>query len=427
MTVTSTAARVDYTGTASSTYAYPFYILASTDLEVYISGALASLTVDYTVTGVGTSTGGNVVFVNSVSGLSITILRNAQLTQQTDYTPNDSFPAESTETALDRLTMIAQWLKEAARRTFKFAPTSSQQESPIADLVAGKFLQVNGAANGIVMADVTSSGSIGIPVSIAQGGTGATANPTAVNNLLTTSDSRTNTVVVTDTHYGSTSGTAAAGIGAGAKFQAKSADETPSDFGQIQFAASDVTAASEDTFFEVMLRVAGAALAVAYRFVSTTAFRSIFTHANTADRTYTLPDESGTFIEKIGGVDLTGQNAAIGSTLLYSVPSTGAGQYRVLWNAKVTTVAGTGSTLGPVTITYTDPDGVGQTVITPAYDNHSGTIASSDTGNDTLTLLCGLSLLLNCKASTNINYSIGYASNASGVMHYNLHIRIEKL
>src|SRR5712664_2704272 len=42
-------------------------------------------------------------------------------------------------------------------------------------------------------------------------------------------------------------------------------------------------------------------------------------------------------------VDLTAQTAAITTTTLYAVPASGAGQYRVGWNAKVTTVAGTSS------------------------------------------------------------------------------------
>ena len=102
--------------------------------------------------------------------------------------------------------------------------------------------------------------------------------------------SRTTTSSLPLTLRATTTGTPAAGIGTGVKFQAESADENPSDFGQIEFCATDVTAGSEDTYFDILTRVAGAALTKVWRFIATGAFKGIITHANTADRTYTFPD-----------------------------------------------------------------------------------------------------------------------------------------
>lgn len=109
-------------------------------------------------------------------------------------------------------------------------------------------------------------------------------------------DSRTNTVDVAFEVRSTTSGTPAAGIGTGILVTAESADENPSSFGQLEFAAADVTAGSEDTYLQVLLRVAGAALTSCYRFAATGAFNAIFTHANTAARTYTLQDSSDTLV-----------------------------------------------------------------------------------------------------------------------------------
>lgn len=125
-------------------------------------------------------------------------------------------------------------------------------------------------------------------------------------------------------------------------------------------------------------------------------------------------------------VDLTGQTAAIGTTTLYAVPASGAGQYRVSWNAKVTTAAGTSSTLGALTLVYTDPDGVVQT-LTCGAQTSAGAIATTTTTNTTAAVLIGLPLLLNCKASTNITYAMAYASNAAAAMNYNLHLKLEAL
>jgi len=110
--------------------------------------------------------------------------------------------------------------------------------------------------------------------------------------VIATQDSRTATVDAALTVRSTTSGTPAAGIGTGILFQAESADEAPSDFGQAEFGATDVTAGTEDTYFQVLLRVAGAALTACWRWAATGAFKAILTHANTADRTYTFPNAS---------------------------------------------------------------------------------------------------------------------------------------
>ena len=127
-------------------------------------------------------------------------------------------------------------------------------------------------------------------------------------------------------------------------------------------------------------------------------------------------------------VNLTAQTAAVGTTTLYAVPAS-AGQYRLSWNAKITTAATTGaatSTLGALTIVYTDPDGVAIT-LTSAAAIAAGTIATTSTANTTGTVLIGVPQLLNCKASTNVTYAFAYASNTSNEMVYNLHIVLERL
>jgi len=146
----------------------------------------------------------------------------------------------------------------------------------------------------------------------------------------------------------------------------------------------------------------------------------------------TIYSGTGTRVRYTGTVvttDLTAQTAAISTTTLYSVPALSAGQYRVGWNAKITTVASTGattSTLGALTIVYTDPDSTVQT-ITAAAQSAAGAIETSDTGNLTTTVLLGVPMVLNCKAGTNITYAMAYASNTAAQMAYNLHLRVEPM
>lgn len=113
-------------------------------------------------------------------------------------------------------------------------------------------------------------------------------------------DAINNAVTAVSTLRHTTTGAPTAGIGARLLFQGESLDESPSDFGAVDLVASDVTAGSEDTFLSILLRVAGRALDEKYRFQSTAGdgFTAIFSHAVTADRTYTLPD----FDTTLGGV-----------------------------------------------------------------------------------------------------------------------------
>jgi hypothetical protein len=64
---------------------------------------------NYTVTCAGSNTGGNVVFgVAPAAGNTVFIRRELPLTQEVDYVPNDPFPADTHEAALDKLTMLIQ-------------------------------------------------------------------------------------------------------------------------------------------------------------------------------------------------------------------------------------------------------------------------------------------------------------------------------
>ena len=113
-------------------------------------------------------------------------------------------------------------------------------------------------------------------------------------------DSRTATAATPLTVIATTTGTPATGIGTGILFQAESQDESPSDFGQLEFDASDVNSGTEDTYLQVLLRVAGAALTSCWRFAATGAFNGILTHANTAARTYTFPNHTGGVMVQAG-------------------------------------------------------------------------------------------------------------------------------
>lgn len=294
MTVSTTISRNDYTGGGGVTvFPYSFRIFQDSDLQVFVNSVQKVSGVDYTVSGIGNVTGGNVTFTVAPDGFPVALIRNVPATQLVQYVPNDSFPAETHEGALDKITAVAQQIIEKVGRALTLHPTSTLTGIQMDDLIAGKFLVVDSTGTKVTMGDVGTLGAIAIPVSAANGGTGQTSLGAARDALLASSDSRTATVAIGETIKVTTSGVPAAGIGVGSKYQAQSSAETPSDFGQIQFAASNVGSGTVATYCELLLRVAGAALTSVFQFVSSTLHRAIFKHANTADRIYLFPDVAG--------------------------------------------------------------------------------------------------------------------------------------
>lgn len=123
MTVPSTTSRVSYVGTGLVTvYPYTFRIFANTDLQVIrtdTTGASTTLvlTTDYTVSGVGSYSGGNVTLTTALpTDYTLTIRRAVPLTQNTDLRNQGAFFAEVHEDAFDRLTMQTQRINDDASR-----------------------------------------------------------------------------------------------------------------------------------------------------------------------------------------------------------------------------------------------------------------------------------------------------------------------
>ena len=128
MTVSSTTTKVSYTGNGStSVFAYTFKIFADAEVNVWVDSVLKTLTTHYTVSGAGAGDGGNITFTSGntpADTKSVVFSRNIARTQVTDYVENDSFPAETHEAALDKLTFIAQELDNVlSADIFRFAET----------------------------------------------------------------------------------------------------------------------------------------------------------------------------------------------------------------------------------------------------------------------------------------------------------------
>ena len=132
MTVSSSTNKASYNGNGSTTvFAYNFKIFDQDDLTVIIRSAtgtetVKTITTDYTVSGVGNDGGGNVTMGTApASGETITILREQDLVQELYLVPNDPFPANLMEDALDRLTFMVQQHDEELARSIKASKTNT--------------------------------------------------------------------------------------------------------------------------------------------------------------------------------------------------------------------------------------------------------------------------------------------------------------
>lgn len=204
MTYVDTTQRDEYTATSGQTvFAYTSRILVNTDLQVYDEGVLQALTTHYTVSGVGSAGGGNVTFVTGITlNNTVILLRNMGEDQNTDYTPSGPFQANDHETALDKLTMKSQDLREIVNRAIKFAVTSllndiDAPEGTSASDRGGKVWAWDSAGTGLellaatiidavsviaVKGDIVQGDASGDAAKLAIGGTGAI--PNVVSGLL---------------------------------------------------------------------------------------------------------------------------------------------------------------------------------------------------------------------------------------------------
>lgn len=135
MTVSSSTARADYTGNGVTVaFPVPFRFLEDGDIQVLRSNiadgtytvlTLNSLGADgFSLVGAGKPAGGTATVVTAPGNGTqrLTILRDVDATQLTDYIANDPFPAESHERALDKLTMLVQAQGEELGRALKLVP-----------------------------------------------------------------------------------------------------------------------------------------------------------------------------------------------------------------------------------------------------------------------------------------------------------------
>jgi hypothetical protein len=140
MSLSNANNRNDYVGNGSvDTYNYTFRIFDDDDIQVIVRDTddvetVLTKTTHYTVTGVGSASGGTIPLVNGAfdwidaegdlkSGYVITIRRIIPLVQETDIRNQGAFYPEIHEDQFDKLVMIDQQQQDDLDRSLKMATT----------------------------------------------------------------------------------------------------------------------------------------------------------------------------------------------------------------------------------------------------------------------------------------------------------------
>jgi hypothetical protein len=136
--------------TGGTVYTIPFYFLQDSDLTVYredaagdISGPL-TLTTDYTLTGAGSESGGELTTVATYSDGKLIVVRDVDYTQRLDLIQGDGFRPDTLEQELDRIVMQIQQLSRQVGVSFKLPDSdTSGANTDLPHPEAGKVLGWN--------------------------------------------------------------------------------------------------------------------------------------------------------------------------------------------------------------------------------------------------------------------------------------------
>lgn len=232
MSVSTSTSKVSHTlTTGSQALTVPFRFLANSHIKAIKAGDTPLTLVegtDYTLTGAGASSGTLTTIATTPNGLTagsvVVIKRNVPLTQETSYTYNGDFPSTVQEAVEDKLTMIAQQVKEQSDRALHFPEddtTSAELPSKVDRSNTVQGYDANGAP----------------AIYTATGGT----NTYRYQAITVAAAKATSYASFANNEQIFLSGYYAAGDGGGGPLYVDKADATTADNGGTVFVASDGT------------------------------------------------------------------------------------------------------------------------------------------------------------------------------------------
>lgn len=230
-------------------------------------------------------------------------------------------------------------------------------------------------------------------------------------------------------------GGATSGVGGNINIIAGAAQGGNSNGGNVNINSGNHTGSGVDGYIDIYSQSAGIGISDSTSptkiILSTDSnTKSVILDASliaTSNKTFTFPNQTGTFVVDVASVDLATQAAAITATTLFTPVITGF--YRISVYLQITRAASTSSVLGGaggVVLTYNDGDGNVAQTDTVSLMNAAGAIAISSATNTTATNLNG-TVVIYAKAGVAIQYAIGYTSVGVTSMQYSAHLRVEAI
>ena len=143
MTVLSELSKIAYIGSSSQTlYPIPFEYINTDDVKVSIYTSNNEFVENWTYSIQYVIEDGNVKILsgyNIDNTKKLLILRSVDLIQDNKYREGGDFPAKSTETSFDKLTMITQQLQETLDRCVKVEVLDNQTPEELLQTVYDKL------------------------------------------------------------------------------------------------------------------------------------------------------------------------------------------------------------------------------------------------------------------------------------------------
>ena len=143
-----------------TTFAYSFCAFDDADIKVYADDVLVS-SADYTVTGVGTRSGGSIVFTTApaASVAELLIQLEPALARANDYQQNGELLSDTLDDDIDRVYSVLQYQQLQAERTLSFSDVAATSMVLVGDAAsrADKLLgfDASGDPTLLVPADLT--------------------------------------------------------------------------------------------------------------------------------------------------------------------------------------------------------------------------------------------------------------------------------
>lgn len=154
MSVQSQTPYNSYTANGATTvFPYTFLLLEAGDLTVTVDGVVKTLTTDYTISGLGTPSGGNVTFLSApANGAKVLLSRLLTIQRLTDYQDNGDLFAETLNQDLDRIWLALQQLQQNDIRALKL-PYDTATDQAVSEEAAdriGKLITFDSSGNMIL-------------------------------------------------------------------------------------------------------------------------------------------------------------------------------------------------------------------------------------------------------------------------------------